>query len=549
MMSIPVSIFLILTCVLVTFGIREWLPKIQQVVRNMDTSSAVASWLSFAVTAAGLGGLISQAGAIYDKLDPFHATRKAEYLGIWFQRQPAFPWWRISKPPPEGPAITGKLSGGFCGKNTLCVARVPRDLRNYNGLTAGWSIILDVITPGNPSVSDYRRNVITENMVEGQSSKKTSFNHAEVADFGHLDWDSLPLRPLIRQKSHACVTISRTTLITMLCITNAKAVFRYSDAAGLRAGYAGYNGQWYLHWKIGEEAMVRFASHDSHSSATDVYPRTFRQRVDRCVQMLCGIIYGHRPGLKVAFCGRKPPGTYRLEHVSKGFPGAHGSRHLYNMMGGKVYEVDFMAAVAQPTTASRVQKPEDVIPQRLVLDLPSTEKGARVHMIISPHEEEVIKHTLDLLPWNSISWSMHRGMKDILVTYARPVMNAHRERLAELLKKKVADCPHVFEARGWEGQFVRSSMGDMAASAVLTGGGDSGDLVRVVTDIVLAMAQDWDLSQLDEVDFWRRPVQAQGDHGLELQAVVALTKVFVLEWSYEVDYQMYHDLPISLYFG
>ena len=48
----------------------------------MDASAAVATWLSFAVTTVGLGGLISQANAINDKMDPFHEYRNVEYLGI-----------------------------------------------------------------------------------------------------------------------------------------------------------------------------------------------------------------------------------------------------------------------------------------------------------------------------------------------------------------------------------------------------------------------------------------------------------------------------------
>jgi hypothetical protein len=89
-------------------------------------------------------------------------------------------------------------------------------------------------------------------------------------------------------------------------------------------------------------------------------------------------------------------------------------------------------------------------------------------------------------------------------------------------------------------------MGEMAASAVLAGQGNSGDLVRVVTDIVLTIVGDWDISQLDEVHFWRH---AESDRTLDLPGIVALTKLFVVEWSNEFDYQMYHELPISLYFG
>ena len=89
-------------------------------------------------------------------------------------------------------------------------------------------------------------------------------------------------------------------------------------------------------------------------------------------------------------------------------------------------------------------------------------------------------------------------------------------------------------------------MGEMAATAVLLGKGNSGDLVRVVTDITLALVDGWSMDQLDEVHFWRLP---DGDKDLNLVGVVALTKMFIVEWSNEFDYQMYHDLPVNLKFA
>ena len=93
---------------------------------------------------------------------------------------------------------------------------------------------------------------------------------------------------------------------------------------------------------------------------------------------------------------------------------------------------------------------------------------------------------------------------------------------------------------------MRENIGDMAASAILAGRGNSGDLVRVVTEIVLAMVGDWSLSRLDDVTFWRRD---EAERKLDVEGVVALTKMFVLEWSNEFDYQIYAQLPIGLHFA
>lgn len=54
---------------------------------DLEITSQVVSWLSLGVTTVGLGGLITQASAINAQLDPFHASRTPEYLGLWLHRQ------------------------------------------------------------------------------------------------------------------------------------------------------------------------------------------------------------------------------------------------------------------------------------------------------------------------------------------------------------------------------------------------------------------------------------------------------------------------------
>ncbi|RJE17882.1 hypothetical protein PHISCL_09785 [Aspergillus sclerotialis] len=127
-------------------------------------------------------------------------------------------------------------------------------------------------------------------------------------------------------------------------------------------------------------------------------------------------------------------------------------------------------------------------------------------------------------------------------------MDQYRSRLAETLRSVVMEWPERLETKGWESHFVRGTMADMAASAVLAGTGNSGDAVRIVTDIALTL---WDgtISQLDETSFWRYPYSDSGSSILSPMAVVALVKCFVLEWSTDLDYQMYHDLPLELYLG
>lgn len=81
-----------------------------------------------------------------------------------------------------------------------------------------------------------------------------------------------------------------------------------------------------------------------HSAATDVYPPSFPARIDKCVEIIAGIISDRT--WKVALPGRaKHAGPWLWQERLKGFGGAQGARHLYNMQGGKVFEVDLLALV------------------------------------------------------------------------------------------------------------------------------------------------------------------------------------------------------------
>lgn len=113
---------------------------------------------------------------------------------------------------------------------------------------------------------------------------------------------------LVSYQTHASVSISRISPITMMVLTNARAAFSYSGASGFRDGYASYNGQWYITCPIGQDAVVQFSAHGSHKKDTDLtYPSTFMQRPKRCTQMVA--VIAAPSGLQLAFCGRKPAGT------------------------------------------------------------------------------------------------------------------------------------------------------------------------------------------------------------------------------------------------
>ena len=511
----------------------------------MDAAATTAGWLSFVVTAIGLGSLITQASAIQERLDPYHSSRTAEHLGPWIWRQPKKTYYRLAQPTPVGPVIHAKLIDGFCGLNVIGVSRLPLE----NTGKASWTAVLAIFHEHAPLPP---RKSHSTNYNVGAKSDAGGIEIVEKAITRPLDvetgssfrqkrtWPSLQTVPLKLHSSTTCITISRTTLITMLALCNGRTIFRYSNASGHRASYGSYCGHFYIEWPLGAPAVVHFHPHESHSTSTDVYPSLFRVRVDKCVQIMAGIITsGDGISFQCAFPGRKSPGIWTLEYLRKGFPGAHGSRHLYNLMGGKVYDVDFLMARRLDTDAPH---------GALKLRLPSTEKGTLLSMFVAAEEQELLEYSMDCLPWSSLSWSIHRGLRDILVAYAKPTMDKFRRSLASRLRAFISEQPHQLITNGWSADFVQGAMAEVAVNSILAGSGNSGDSVRVVTDVASLLSAR-DLTELDETEFWRHERhQLNEEAWLSTGAVVALTKCFVLEWSIEFDYQMYHDLPPELLF-
>lgn len=510
----------------------------------MDAVGNTAAWLSFAVTAIGLGSLITQANGIQDRLDPYRTSRSAEYLGAWIARQPKKSLFRLAQPAPVGPVVHAKLVDGFCGSNVIGLSRLPLEKTGQ----ASWTGLLAVLhEDSTPIASNSDNTGVRTNPSVPMSKREHSATNAfdldvERGSFSRRkrSWTTLQARPLTRHHSTIAISISRTTLITILALCHSRPIFRYSDASGHRASYASYCGYFYIEWPLGAPAVLTFHPHDSHSISTDVYPLMFRVRVDKSVQMMAGVITSaDNNSFQCAFAGRKPPGKWTIEYQCKGFSGAHGTRHLYNLMGGRVYEVDFLHA-----RRSNEEDPSDA----LELHLPSTEEHIQLSMFVPNLEQGVLEHALDCLPWSSLSWSVHRGLQDILVAYAKPTMEKCRQALAFRLRKLIDEQPYQLEAKGWSSEFTMCSMAELAFNAVSAASGNSGDSVRVVTDAA-AFLSGKDPMELDDVNFWRvKRHTLNKDASLSTNAIVALTKCFVLEWSINFDYRMYQELLPELLF-
>lgn len=416
---------------------------------------------------------------------------------------------------PTGPKIIATMDSGFCGNHEIQVSRLPVNILSKSS----WSILLGTLHNCTVKI------VVKDSQLLANGKR----------------WAQIPTQPLQSRDGKVGVTISRTTFINLLLVSNARPTYIYVDSSGYRAGFGSYIGQWYVTQRMNGPAVVVLHPHDSHKVSSDVYPPTFRARIDCCVQMMAGVVVlrSNPKAFSVGFPGRSQPGMWRLEYQHKGFPGSHGSRHIYNMNGGKVYEVDFLLM-------KQINEQEEMSSTGLQLRLPSLTNGQEVRLYVPEREQRLLAQALDFLPWSSLSWSIHRGLRDLLISFSKPIMDRYRQRLSTILSRAAVDHRSDLILMGWETGFVEEHIGDMAASAILAGRGNSGDLVRIVTCLAELM---WDgkESKPDETIFWRSQMVNLGqDLELSPEAVVALVKCFVLEWSVEFDYQMYHNLPIEM---
>lgn len=172
-----------------------------------------------------------------------------------------------------------------------------------------------------------------------------------------------------------------------------------------------------------------------------------------------GVDASNKP-LKVAFAGRNPPGRWLLRLLPKRFGAQSSAPDLYNLLGGRAHEVDFLF---------RERLLEDAIVSSYAreLQVPLLEADRKSTVYIKDDEDAVLAECLDHLPWSPIPWCIHRGLKDVVVAYALPYLDSYRERLARTLAEAVHEHSLALQHQGWDAAFVREWMAGQAESAVM----------------------------------------------------------------------------------
>lgn len=134
-----------------------------------------------------------------------------------------------------------------------------------------------------------------------------------------------------------------------------------------------------------------------------------------------------------------------------------------------------------------------------------------------------------------------------MLRFAQPAMDRLRKNLTSSLHAAVGAKKHRLQTLGGSADVVDESMANIAFNAVMAGEGNSGDSVGAVTDVAFLLCPSSRMLALDEITFWRQEQYRAGDvPELSTDAIIALAKFFVLEWSTKFDYHMFHDLPPQL---
>ena len=248
--------------------------------------------------------------------------------------------------------------------------------------------------------------------------------------------------------------------------------------------------------------------------------------------------------VKVAFAGRKKPGSSLLKLLQRRFGAQRSAADLWNMFGGEAHEIDFFLRERLEATTDA-----DVPRHARALRVPSLVDDEFSTIYVRTSEIGAIADCLDCLPWSPLAWSIHRGMKDILVAYALPYMKVYRTSLASTLHAAVKTYELRLIQLGWEADFVRGDMADQAASAFCGDDRCSGDVCRIVSAAAEVFCSKT-VDELDRTTFWVRNLQTPPEEmetrTLSSDMVAALVKVHFVWWSHEFDYDIYTRLPLNI---
>lgn len=527
---------------------------------KLDLAGVLAAYWAALTSTIALVAILPALYSIRARLDPFGGARGRQHLGIWTNSKRH---WALIRPPPEGPVLEADLHTCL-GCETIYLSGYPLPgtgipswislLRKFHasklnntrpihfGAISRHFGRLEKGLAWNVNESRNVRDEISNLVSSGKSHPSEEYWKKE-----------LKKQTLIMYNGIASTTIDPTTLIIFILLSQMAMEYRHDGPMGLSITFVGYTGK--LRIKSGMETIVEYEEFRDIQKGHNPYPISFPRKPRDCVHMALGIV-DRNPEDKVAFDERQLSDgrRYTLTLQKKGYHAQDYANDVYDLMGGRSSDVDFLPF--EPADGHHARVTSGL--HRFVI---KSEDNFRVEVHLDQHISAIIADCLDKLPWSVLGWSIHRGMKDVLLGFALPSLELYRRELAAVFRLAATTYADKLIEQEWKEGFVRTRVPDIVEAA-FDGRSKSGNVCRVIaalaeqihehglpTTTVPQQAAD---PITKPTNFWKNQLinpppnsssVAPKKKSLDPDAVTALTKVFFLKCSHEFDYRVYHKLP------
>ena len=157
-------------------------------------------------------------------------------------------------------------------------------------------------------------------------------------------------------------------------------------------------------------------------------------------------------------------------------------------------------------------------------------------------------------------------MRDILLAYGERTMRRFRFIFANTLRDSVPQIAPRLIGKGWQQCWVVDGLSDSVYSAINATKGEDANNVRMVTAVAKEICETYAPGiGMDRTSFWMHDFRDNAElyrhssdgndtpcrsietpSSLSQDAIIALTKYFVLEWSHSLEYDLYLDWPSDL---
>lgn len=519
---------------------------------KLDLAGVLAAWWAALTSTIALVAILPALYSIRALLDPFEGARGRQHLGVWANLK----WhWTLMRPPPQGPVIEADLHTCL-GCDTIYLSGNPlpgtgtpswtsllrkfhaSDLRITRSIdSSAISKHSDRLEKGLAWNLNHRRNVRDEisNLINSGKTHPSEEHWRK----------ELKQQTLVMYNGVASAMIDSTTLIVFILLSQMTVEYRHEGPMGLSITFVGYTGK--LRIKSAAETVVEYEQYRDVQKGNNPYPISFPRKPRDCVHMGLGIV-DRNPEDKIAFDDKQPSDgkTYTITLQKKGYHGQDYANDVYDLMGGRSSDVDFLAFKSM----EGYHDPAGCY---------GFETEGGYSFFLDQRMSALVADCLDNLPWSVLGWSIHEGMKDLLLGFASAFLDLYSQELAILFRQAATTYADNLIHKEWKERFVRTRVPDIVGAA-FDDRLKSGNVCRVVA----ALAEEiWEhglpttttaYQSADSITkptkFWKDQLK-DPQHTLfkpmkkllDPDAIVALTKAYFLKCSFKFDYRVYHKLP------